>query len=107
MKKAPLAFMILAVAIVAFFSGTWVAYHSSSKNGSSGRKILYYVDPMHPAYKSDKPGIAPDCGMQLEPVYEDGSMGGAGHSAVPGTVNLPPEKQQAIGVAVRRVERTP
>ena len=34
-------------------------------------KILYYVDPMHPSYKSDKPGIAPDCGMQLTPVYAD------------------------------------
>ena len=33
--------------------------------------ILYYVDPMHPSYKSDKPGIAPDCGMQLTPVYAD------------------------------------
>ncbi len=27
---------------------------------------------MHPAYKSDKPGIAPDCGMKLMPVYADG-----------------------------------
>jgi membrane fusion protein, copper/silver efflux system len=27
---------------------------------------------MHPAYKSDKPGTAPDCGMKLEPVYADG-----------------------------------
>ncbi len=39
------------------------------------RKILYYVDPMHPAYKSDRPGVAPDCGMTLEPVYEDGLSG--------------------------------
>src|SRR4051812_22100979 len=31
---------------------------------------MHYVDPMHPWYKSDKPGIAPDCGMRLEPVYE-------------------------------------
>jgi RND family efflux transporter MFP subunit len=36
-----------------------------------GRKVLYYVDPMHPAYTSDRPGTAPDCGMQLEPVYAD------------------------------------
>ena len=34
------------------------------------RKILHYVDPMNPAFKSDKPGIAP-CGMPLEPVYAD------------------------------------
>ncbi len=39
------------------------------------RKVLYYVDPMHPAYKSDRPGVAPDCGMTLEPVYEDGLSG--------------------------------
>ncbi len=35
------------------------------------RRVLYWVDPVHPQYKSDKPGIAPDCGMQLEPVYAD------------------------------------
>ena len=35
------------------------------------RKILYWVDPMHPAYKSDKPGTAPDCGMDLVPVYDE------------------------------------
>lgn len=32
-------------------------------------RVLYWVDPMHPTYKSDKPGIAPDCGMKLTPVY--------------------------------------
>ena len=32
-------------------------------------KILYYQDPMHPWYHSDKPGFAPDCGMKLLPVY--------------------------------------
>lgn len=42
-----------------------------------GRKILYWVDPMHPAYKSDKPGIAPDCGMKLEPVYAEEGPGAA------------------------------
>jgi len=35
------------------------------------RKILYWQDPMHPQYKSDKPGKAPDCGMDLVPVYEE------------------------------------
>lgn len=32
-------------------------------------KVLFYQDPMHPWYHSDKPGIAPDCGMKLVPVY--------------------------------------
>ena len=54
-----------------------------------GRKILYWVDPMHPAYKSDKPGIAPDCGMKLEPVYADGGAAagsGGGREHVPATM---------------------
>jgi hypothetical protein len=45
---------------------------------SAPHRVLYYVDPMHPAYHSDKPGKAPDCGMDLEPVYADtvGKSGG-------------------------------
>lgn len=35
------------------------------------RKILFWYDPMHPAYRSDKPGKAPDCGMDLVPKYAD------------------------------------
>jgi ferredoxin len=31
--------------------------------------ILYWYDPMHPSYRSDKPGTAPDCGMALVPMY--------------------------------------
>src|SRR5512138_1003524 len=74
------------------------------------RKILYWVDPMHPAYKSDKPGIAPDCGMELVPVYDNGSMGGPGGNpsgSAPGTVHIKAEKQQVIGVRVQAVETRP
>ncbi len=39
--------------------------------GTGERKILYWHDPMHPQYTSDKPGTAPDCGMDLVPVYAD------------------------------------
>src|SRR5215468_5943372 len=65
----------LLVVIAAAFTGGYV-YRAikSGEAGSadkSGRKVLYWVDPMHPAYKSDKPGVAPDCGMKLEPVYAD------------------------------------
>lgn len=55
----------------------------SGGQASGGRKVLYWVDPMHPAYKSDKPGIAPDCGMKLEPVYAD-EGGPSGGAAAPG-----------------------
>jgi len=70
------------------------AGHDMGKTGE--RPILYWYDPMHPQYKSDKPGIAPDCGMQLVPKYEDeGQPEGARQ---PGTVQLSPAKQQLIGV---------
>ncbi len=71
---------LLAVIAAAFAGGyVYKAIKGGSGAGSAGtgeRKVLYWVDPMHPAYKSDKPGIAPDCGMKLEPVYADGG----GHS---------------------------
>jgi Cu(I)/Ag(I) efflux system membrane fusion protein len=75
----------------------------SSKQAPSGQpKILYWYDPMHPAYKSDKPGIAPDCGMTLVPKYaEDQSM-----AKMPvGTVTISPEKQVLAGVRTAVAER--
>lgn len=59
-------------------------------------KVLYWVDPMHPAYKSDKPGKAPDCGMDLVPVYEEGT--GTKANMPEGAFQISPEKQQMIGV---------
>jgi membrane fusion protein, copper/silver efflux system len=69
------------VVIAAAFTGGYV-YKAIKGGGSAsadknGRKVLYWVDPMHPAYKSDKPGTAPDCGMKLEPVYADGGPSAA------------------------------
>src|SRR6266487_3769826 len=66
----------LLVVIAAAFAGGYV-YKAVTGGGAdsarkSERKVLYWVDPMHPAYKSDKPGVAPDCGMKLVPVYADG-----------------------------------
>lgn len=80
------------------------AGHDMSTMATPGeRKVLYWYDPMHPAYKSDKPGIAPDCGMQLVPRYADEAEAMAGMA--PGTVMLTPEKQQLIGVRTAAVER--
>ena len=66
--------MSLAIAVVVAIAASYALdrHHAySQKGGKRGRHVVYYVDPMHPAYKSDKPGIAPDCGMQLEPVYAE------------------------------------
>ncbi len=110
MKK--LAYLVLSMSLLAsaFLAGAWVQ-HARSKAGSAvGRKPLYYVDPMHPAYRSDKPGIAPDCGMQLEPVYAEGATAASDGSAAPrpaGAVDVAADKQQLLGVRVGTVERAP
>jgi RND family efflux transporter MFP subunit len=62
---------------------------------------------MHPSYTSDKPGIAPDCGMELVPVYDDGSgKGVVGEAGVPGAVRIEADAQQRIGVRVEAVKKT-
>ncbi|MCL4797518.1 MAG: efflux RND transporter periplasmic adaptor subunit [Bryobacteraceae bacterium] len=55
--------------------------------------ILFYRDPKAPNFKFDKPGINPETGSDLEPVYENDP------AAMPmGTIRVSPEKQQVIGV---------
>ncbi len=74
----------------------------STKGGE--RKVLYWYDPMHPAYKSDKPGTAPDCGMTLVPKYADDEN----MAKMPmGTVTISPEKQVMAGVRTAIVDRKP
>jgi RND family efflux transporter MFP subunit len=66
MRKLVGILLIAGAVAGAFFLGR---KYSTRPATVEGRKILYWYDPMHPAYRSDKPGIAPDCGMQLEPRY--------------------------------------
>jgi Cu(I)/Ag(I) efflux system membrane fusion protein len=78
---------------------------SASRLTPTDRKILYWVDPMHPQYKSDKPGKAPDCGMDLVPVYADGGAEAAAPVEGYAPITLSPGRQQAIGAATGPVER--
>jgi len=94
----------LFLVFIAFLFGAWVSWRPASPH-SSPRKILYYVDPMHPSYRSDKPGIAPDCGMPLEPVYEDGKVGSS-LTLPPGAVRVDTERLQQIGVRLGKVEKS-
>ena len=74
MRLLKIAFVLIVVA-AAFASGfvvRGVRFERAAVATNPGeRRILYYIDPMHPGYKSDKSGTAPDCGMQLEPVYAE------------------------------------
>src|SRR5262249_44038798 len=110
MKRLLKAIALVAL-LAAVFAGGYVARairHESQIPNPRSRPVLYYVDPMHPAYKSDKPGIAPDCGMQLEPVYADGGTSAqttrTAPTGPPGAVQISPERQQIIGVRFATVQ---
>lgn len=107
MTRAPLLIALVAIAAAAFLAGAYTGYHSRSEGGKGERKVLHWVDPMHPSYTSDKPGIAPDCGMPLEPVFADGKGGGEKPPQLPpGTVEVAAASRQLFGVKVAPVERT-
>ena len=82
--------------------------HSDPATESArSRRILYWVDPMHPTYKSDHPGTAPDCGMRLEPVYADSASLSAATVPVPaGAFAIDPASQRLVGIRVATPEKT-
>lgn len=105
MKKVQYMLLLFLFAAGAFFAGSRYNQRKTSTDARPGApKPLYYVDPMHPAYKSDKPGIAPDCGMQLEPVYP-GQLAAASTVQLPGSVRIDQARQQLFGVRVGAVEQ--
>jgi len=102
MKKLSVVLVIVAAFVGGYGYGRWYGETAPvATAGGAPRKILYWQDPMHPQYKSDKPGIAPDCGMKLVPVYADAAPAAA---SAPGTVDISPEKQQLIGVTYGKAE---
>src|SRR5712691_13128279 len=57
----------------------------------TGRRVLYWHDPMVPGQKFDKPGKSPFMNMQLVPVY-------AGEAGEEGTVVISPRVVQSLGI---------
>jgi Cu(I)/Ag(I) efflux system membrane fusion protein len=107
MRRMMIALVALAAIAAAYGLGR---YHSGSHATGTARHVLYYVDPMHPAYKSDKPGIAPDCGMALEPVYAADDSGGVASPATAqlpeGAVGIDGATQRLLGIRLASVERS-
>ena len=64
----------------------------------SGKKVLYWHDPMVPGQKFDKPGKSPFMDMQLVPVYAE--SGGDESS-----VAISPRVQQSLGVRTAPVTK--
>jgi RND family efflux transporter MFP subunit len=103
MKNAAYSIVLFASIAAAFVAGSWSRERTTADAAAPrASNILYYVDPMHPGYKSDKPGIAPDCGMQLEPVYDKGPAQAGPPPA--GALAVSRVQQQRLGIRVSRVE---
>lgn len=63
----------------------------------TGKRILYWHDPMVPGQRFDKPGKSPFMDMQLVPVYADGDGGGNG-------VTVDPRVAQNLGIRTTEVK---
>jgi Cu(I)/Ag(I) efflux system membrane fusion protein len=64
----------------------------------TGKKVLYWHDPMAPGQKFDKPGKSPFMDMQLVPVYADSATDGSG-------VTIDPRVRQNLGVRTADVSK--
>lgn len=72
---------------------------SSLVDPKTGRKVLYWHDPMAPGQKFDKPGKSPFMDMELVPVYADEAGGEGG-------VSINPTVQQNLGLRTAEVTKT-
>src|SRR5215470_18284156 len=108
MKKVSVAILVLLLMVASYFVGRRRTKSDASAGSKQSPKVLYWVDPMHPDYKSDHAGVAPDCGMQLEPVYAQPVSASVDSAALmaPGMVGIDAEKQQLFGIRVSSVERS-
>ncbi|GLI99519.1 efflux RND transporter periplasmic adaptor subunit [Sphingobium sp. BS19] len=105
-QRARLGLAAATLALVAGGAGYGIAHLSGSEvpamqSADTGRKALYWYDPMVPTQHFDKPGKSPFMDMQLVPKYADEGGGEA-----PG-VRIDPATAQTLGmriVAARRGE---
>ena len=85
-------------ATVTAASSTAGAQKPADVDPTTGRKVLYWHDPMVPGRKFDKPGKSPFMDMQLVPMYaDDGSASDGSAVAISSRV------QQSLGVRVAEV----
>lgn len=90
--------MISVIAYLLFASPN-MTKHEVDSTRSNTNEPLYWVAPMDPNFKRDKPGKSP-MGMDLVPVYED-----SGADSSPGSVLIDPVTIQNLGVKTATVEK--
>lgn len=106
MKKL-FSLTLVAVAVISGLGGyllgkpasdsTPTATANSDVTAESGRKVLYWYDPMSPGQRFDKPGKSPFMDMELVPRY-------AGETVEDGGVTISARQQQNLGVRTAAAE---
>jgi Cu(I)/Ag(I) efflux system membrane fusion protein len=108
--------IIIILVVVAFAAGAVVGPRlggtpfgnsTDTEKASAEKKVLYWVAPMDPNFKSDKPGKSP-MGMDLVPVYEDSAADGDAvtiSAAVENNLGVRTEKAK-VRPLWRRIEAT-
>ena len=84
-NKIVIALATVGLIAISIGGGYWFAMQRMSASmgmpataATADKKPLYYVDPMYPQQKFDKPGKSPFMDMMLVPVYgEDGVDSGS------------------------------
>ena len=95
---------ILAAVLIAGGGGYWLGQRggpaTEAGSGQSGRKILYWYDPMVPQEHYDNPGALSSMGMKTQPKYaDDGTVNGR----APG-VSVNPTAMQNLGIRIVPVQ---
>lgn len=113
MKNFATILITLVIGLVIGSAAMWKAYPFLPFPGNSittaapddstvkEKQPLYWVAPMDPNFRKDKPGKSP-MGMDLVPVYEE-DTGGA--DAGPGTIRISPDVVNNLGVRTASVKR--
>lgn len=102
---------VIAAVIVIVVAGLWIYRGRSDVPASAsgnvvegvvqddtGRRVLYWYDPMVPQQRFDQPGKSPFMDMQLLPKYAD--------EASETGVQISPSVQQNLGIRTAQVENT-
>lgn len=76
-------------------SGRGEILRAGEVDPATGKRVLYWHDPMFPGQRFDQPGRSPFMNMPLVPVYEGGADGGS--------VSVSPRVQQNLGVRTAQV----
>src|SRR5258708_25055211 len=96
---------ISAILIALAAGGIWIYRRAPGSEGHAGEhaSATYYC-PMHPTYKSDKPGNCPICSMKLVPLTT-GSPSAPGQSAPETTTTTDPGADSSPAAASESVRR--